>query len=238
MAAPLGAILSEIAGKLNDISFTGLSAGIQDILSRNNFLSHYGFGRVIDRNGTVVPYQRVDLNDQRFFAEYIQKYTRGKGIPHMSPELLRKFYESIGELFANAVMHSESRLGVFTCGQYYPRKNRFDFCITDAGEGFEGSILRAFGRQVDSVRAMRFCLAEGNTTKRNEPGGLGLKLLKKFIEYNQGRIVIVSRQAYYEFSNGKDYILPLEAPFPGTCINIEINTADSKSYQLSNEPKT
>lgn len=237
MAAPLGAVLTAIADNLNDVKVIGLSSGIQDILSRNHFLSHYDFKLVIDRNGTVVPYQRVDLNDQRYFAAYIQKYTRGKGIPRMTPALLKKFYESIGELYANAVMHSESRLGVFTCGQHYPKKNRFDFCITDAGTGFEGSIMRAFQIPVNSVKAMQFCLTEGNTTKQNEPGGLGLKLLKRFIRHNQGRIVIVSKKAYYEFSNGHESIIPLENPFPGTCINIEINTADSKSYQLSAEPE-
>lgn len=97
--------------------------------------------------------------------------------------------------------------------------------------------MRAFQIPVNSVKAMQFCLTEGNTTKQNEPGGLGLKLLKRFIRHNQGRIVIVSKKAYYEFSNGHESIIPLENPFPGTCINIEINTADSKSYQLSAEPE-
>lgn len=235
MAAPLGAVLTSISNNLNDIRFRNLPSGIQDILSRNGFLSQYDFERTVDRYGTVVPYQRVDLTDERFFANYIQKYTQGKGLPAMSPTLRHKFYESIGELFANAVMHSESRLGVFTCGQYFPKKNRFDFCISDAGTGFEGSIRRAFGINVSSLKAMQFCLTEGNTTKKDEPGGLGLKLLKRFIQHNQGRIVIVSKQAYYEFGHGTENVLPLSHPFPGTCINIEINTADSKSYHLRSE---
>jgi hypothetical protein len=82
---------------------------------------------------------------------------------------------------------------------------------------------------------MKFCLTEGNTTKQNEPGGLGLKLLQRFIELNHGRIVIVSKGAYYEYTAGKDTFHSLNSPFPGTCINIEINTADATQYRLSNE---
>jgi len=176
------------------------------------------------------------LNEIRFFAAYVQEFTQGKGIPAMTPELRRRFHEGIGELFANAVTHSESRLGAFSCGQYFPKKKRFDFCIADAGSGFQGAIERVFELHVDSLKAMRFCLTKGNTTKQNEPGGLGLKLLKNFIALNEGRIVIVSNQAYYEFSKDLEDFQLLDDAFPGTCVNIEINTADSKNYRLSSEP--
>ena len=237
MVAPLGVVLARITDDLNDITVANLCAPLQKILSKNNFLQQYGYESVPDHNGTVVPYRRVNLSDDRYFAAYVQKYTDGKGIPAMTPMLRRKFYESIGELFANAVMHSESRLGVFACGQYFPRLTRFDFCIADAGTGFVGAIQRSFALEVDSLKAMRFCLGEGNTTKKNEPGGLGLKLLKHFIGLNKGRIVIVSNQGYYEFSHQREIFLPLGHSFPGTCINLEINTADPSSYRLSSDPK-
>lgn len=235
MAAPLGAVLATISDALNDVSVVNVPEKIRTILRKNEFLKHFGDSQIPDSYGTAMPYRRVDLNDERYFAAYLGKYTQNKGIPKMTSALQRRFFESIGELYANAMMHSQSKLGVFVCGQYFPKKHCFDFCISDAGDGFEGSILRAFDIEVDSIRAMKFCLTEGNTTKKHEPGGLGLKLLQRFIELNQGRIVIVSKGAYYEYSNGKDAFLRLDSPFPGTCINIEINTADTTSYQLSNE---
>jgi len=235
MAAPLGAVITKISDELNSVELTNIPEPIRNILRKNEFLQQYGDTALPDQYGTTMPYRRVDLQDERYFASYLSRHTSGKGIPRMTPALTKRFYESIGELYSNAVLHSRSKLGVFACGQYYPRKDRFDFCLTDAGEGFEGSILRAFGVKVDSIKAMRFCLTEGNTTKKNEPGGLGLKLLQKFIRLNNGRIVIVSKNAYYEYSGGKEGYSRLESPFPGTCINVEINTADTTCYQLSNE---
>lgn len=236
MAAPLGAVLARITAEMNEVRVLSPAAGIQKILSKNEFLKQYQFDPVSDNYGTVVPYRRFQLSEDRYFTEYVQQFTHGKGIPTMAPALRRKFHEGIGELFANAMMHSESRLGVFSCGQYYPQRKCFVFCIADAGSGFVGSIRRAFELEVDSLKAMRFCLGQSNTTKRTEPGGLGLKLLKRFIELNRGRLVIVSNQAYYEFSGCGEKFENLEQPFPGTCVNIEIDTADSRNYRLTSEP--
>lgn len=237
MAAPLGAILARITDAMNDVKIIGPQEAIQHILSKNGFLQAYGFPRISDLHGTTVPYKRFQLSEDRYFTQYVQQFTRRRGIPTMSDGLRRKFHEGIGELFANAMIHSESRLGVIACGQYFPKKKCFDFCITDAGHGFVGAIHKAFGLEVDSLKAMRFCLNKNNTTKKNEPGGLGLKLLKHFIALNGGRIVIVSNQAYYEFSDTEEKFEMLEQSFPGTCVNIEIDTADAKSYKLASESK-
>ena len=235
MSAPLGVILARCADDLNDVTVTGVREEIVKVLSKNLFLRNYGYPPVTDGNGTVVPFNRFDLTDDRYFASYVNQYTQGKGIPEMSQLLRRKFNEAIGELFANAVTHSASRLGIFACGQYFPKTQFFNFCIADAGGGFIGAIKRAFDLEIDSIKAMKACLGDGFTTKRNEPGGLGLKLIKNFIELNRGSLVIVSNSAYYEFSHSGEIFQQLGSPFPGTCVNIEVNTADRSRYRLSSE---
>jgi hypothetical protein len=78
---------------------------------------------------------------------------------------------------------------------------------------------------MDSCDAIRWALTEGNTTKTGrQPGGLGHKLIKDFIQVNEGALQIVSRFGYYEFSTGGEVYQKLNHDFPGTCINIEINT--------------
>jgi len=131
MAAPLGAILTKISDALNTVNLVNIPDPIRNVLRKNEFLQQYGDDALSDRYGTTMPYRRVDLQDERYFASYLARHTSGKGIPRMTPALTKRFYESIGELYSNAVLHSRSRLGVFACGQYYPRKNRFDFCLTD-----------------------------------------------------------------------------------------------------------
>lgn len=41
-------------------------------------------------------------------------------MPDMSPGLLKKFRESLFEIFSNAVLHSRTELGIYSCGQLFP----------------------------------------------------------------------------------------------------------------------
>jgi len=73
-----------------------------------------------------------------------------------------------------------------------------------------------------------------NTTKRGQvPGGLGLKLLCEFIDLNDGYIQIVSDAGYWRRENGKTVTAQLRHPFPSTVVGMEINTADTNSYELA-----
>ena len=60
-------------------------------------------------------------------------------------------------------------------------------------------------------------------------------MLREFIVKNEGRIQIVSEKGYWELSEGKVKTRAFSEPFPGTIVNIEINTADAKSYRLVSE---
>ena len=68
------------------------------------------------------------------------------------------------------------------------------------------------------------------------PGGLGLKLLREFIQKNHGRLTVVSDKGYWEqHPDGNLEMTRMINPFPGTVVNIEINTSDQKTYVLSTE---
>lgn len=161
----------------------------------------------------------------------------GKGIPKMTPALEKTFRQSIFEIFQNCVSHSDSMLGIFVCGQYYPYNKRLDLTISDAGVGIRTNVRRHLrNNKLSSNDAILWALKEGHTTKTgSQPGGMGLKLLKDFIELNDGKIQIASRQGYYEFSGGNEIFKKLIADLPGTTINLEINTSDTHAYGLSSE---
>lgn len=236
MSAPLGVVFAHAVDNLNDLKLRGLRQSVETILEKNRFLVGFGFPEQEDIHGTTIPYRRFSTTDDRYFAAYLNRHLRRKGLPIMSEALSERFKNSILEIFVNAAMHSESKLGIFACGQYFPQQDRLDFCVSDAGIGIRRKIHKELGLKMNSDKAIEWALQEGNTTKTGSvPGGLGLKLIREFIAMNKGRIQIVSDRGYWEFSPQGETLARIDTPFPGTVINIEINTADTSSYRLRSE---
>lgn len=236
MAAPFAAILARVADRFNEIKIMEIPTMIERILRKNRFLVAYGYSPIEDIYRTTLPFIRLQRTDEGRFSDYIGRHMRGKGIPRMSESLGKVFRQSIFEVFQNAVLHSESDLGIFVCGQFYPTLQRLNLTIADAGIGIRTAVRRYLQSKISSMDAIRWALKEGHTTKTGkQPGGIGLKFIKDFIELNRGKIHIVSRLGFYSYSEGREEFSKLDADFPGTTINIEINTSDTKAYCLSEE---
>ncbi|MCX7020563.1 MAG: ATP-binding protein [Deltaproteobacteria bacterium] len=237
VCAAFGALLYRLGQRLNTITLANIRPDVENILSKNGFLSHYGRENVPDRWGTTISYQRLDVKDDRYFAGYIEtKLIQRPEMPAMSPGLLKKFRESIFEICSNAVLHSRTEMGIFSCGQFFPKRNTLDFTVTDLGIGIRQNVKENTGLDLTPEGAIAWATQGCNTTKRGQiPGGLGLKLLGEFIDLNGGRIQIVSDAGYWQREDGKTITTRLSQPFPGTVVSLEINTADTKSYALSSE---
>ena len=177
------------------------------------------------------------MKDDRYFAGYIEdEFVRRSEMPRMSIGLLKKFRESVFEIFSNAVIHSQTKLGIFSCGQYFPKRHRLDFSVADLGIGIRQNVLQNAGLDLRADLAIAWATDGQNTTKRGRiPGGLGLKLLREFITLNGGRIQIVSDTGYWSLEAGEIRTAQMRLPFPGTVVSIEIDTADKQSYKLSSE---
>jgi signal transduction histidine kinase len=239
MAAPLYAILAHNYDRLNRVDLTNLRPAIQTILRKNQFLTRFGFSEEYDANETTLPFKIFKLSAGEQFADYLDRYMQGRGIPQMSIGLTKKFRQSLFEIFQNAALHSRSQQGLFACGQFFPSKNRIDFTIADAGIGIRENVRRYLkNKKISSCKAIEWALEEGHTTKTGrQPGGLGLKLIKDFIRLNKGKIQIVSRFGFCEFTFKGEKINKMDHDFPGTCVNIEINTHDPHGYCLVSELK-
>ncbi len=236
MASPLAAVLGRIADSYNAIEIVNIPPAIERILCKNEFLLAYGYKTIADVNLTTLPFRRIQLSDEGRFADYLNRYMKGKGIPRMTASLGKAFKQSIFEVFQNAVIHSNSRLGVFICGQFYPLLQRLDLTIADAGVGIRTNVRRYLDKKVNSIAAIQWAMQGGNTTKTGyQPGGVGLNFLKDFIALNRGRIHIASRLGFYEFREGREEFEKLDADFRGTVVNLEINTGDTQTYLLSSE---
>jgi len=231
MAAPLGAVLADIADRFNTIEIVGVPMVIERILRKNRFLVMYGYSPIEEETSTTIPLRRIQLSDEGLFAEYIQQHIGGKGIPSISDALGRVLRQSIFEVFQNAVIHSQSRLGVFVCGQFLPLEQRLQLTVADAGIGIQANVRQFLGREVSAPDALRWVLEAGNTTKIGaQPGGVGLKFLKEFISLNRGKLQIASGRGYYGFSDNDETFSGLTGDFPGTTVNLQINSADTNAY--------
>ncbi len=237
MCAAFGAILYSLGRRLNEVSLIDIPQRVERILSKNGFLSHYGRARIPDQWETTIAYRRFDVEDDHYFAGYIESELIYRSeIPEMSSALLKKFRESIFEIFSNAVLHSRTDLGIFSCGQFFPNRNRLDFTVADLGIGIPRNIKKHARLELSPERAIIWATEEFNTTKRgNLPGGLGLKILCDFIDLNGGCIQIVSDAGYWQRRDRNIVTKPLSYPFPGTVVSVEINTADQYAYSLASE---
>lgn len=237
MCAVLGAILYRRGENLNTVKLTNIRTDVEKILSKNGFLSHYGRAKIPDRWGTTIPYRRFDVKDDRYFADYIEhELIHRSEMPTMSPGLLKKFHESIFEIFSNAVLHSRTQLGIFSCGQFFPKGHHLDFSVADLGVGMRQNIRDHADLDFSPEEAIVWATEGRNTTKCGRvPGGLGLKLLGEFIDLNGGCIQIVSDTGYWRRAKGETTTALLSHPFPGTVVTVEINTADKRSYGLASD---
>lgn len=232
MAAALGAVLDLLQEKLNFIRFFSIPEKTQQVLQRNGFLGHFGFSNHHDDWHTTIPYQKLKPTDGRFFSEYVigQLLNRPE-LPAMSEALKQKMTEAIYEIFVNAQIHSETE-NIYTCGQFFPAKNKIEFTIVDTGIGFREKFIRRFGKKINSEKAIRWAVQNRHTTKEDISGGIGLALLREFIQLNQGKLQIVSGNGFYQFDETGEQSKTLNAEFPGTVVNLQFCTDDVHSYVL------
>lgn len=237
MSATLGALLYRLSSELNGVNLINIPANVEKALSKNGFLSHYGHENIPDIYGTTVAYKRFDVEDDRYFSAYIEReFIHRSEMPTMSSGLLKKFRESIFEIFSNAVLHSCTELGIFSCGQFFPNREKLDFTVADLGVGIKENIRKYEGIDLSPEEAIDWATKSNNTTKHgNVPGGLGLKLLCAFIDLNGGCIQIVSDAGYWKREDRKTEKTRLRHSFPGTVVSVKINTSDTNSYVLKSE---
>ncbi|MCK5202187.1 MAG: ATP-binding protein [Spirochaetales bacterium] len=229
----LGAILTKLQNELNTVTIDAKDS--KDILERNGFLAFFGQKRVFDYQDTTIPYQVLSTEDDRFFNNYVFKEFVSKAeLPKMTRVLKNKLTESIYEIFINAKMHSGTSK-IFVCGQFFPKKKKIEFMITDTGYGIKNVVNNRFNANLSAVQAIEWAVKDRNTTKENISGGIGLSLLYEFISINKGKVQIISNEGFWQLSNGKITTNTFENEFPGTIVNISVRTDDQNTYMLNSE---
>lgn len=237
MSAVLGAILDKFTSNLNDIYFDYLNPQIERILLKNDFLTYYGKQRVIDVNNTTIKYQKLKPTDGKYFKSYvIEELIEGHiaDLPKMSQGVKEKMIEAIYEIFVNAQIHSETNF-IYTCGQFFPYRNKIEFTIVDTGIGFKEKINQRFNSKLNSIQAIEWAVKDKMTTKQEISGGIGLALLKEFVKMNKGKMQIISNEGFYQYDSTGETSKEFIGQFPGTIVNLQFRTNDRSNYLLKSE---
>ena len=237
MSAALGAILDKFNDQINDIHFIEMDSQVETILLKNDFLTYYGKDRAIDTYQTTIKFKKLKPADIKYFKNYVKDELlskHGTHLPKMSTGVHEKIVEAIYEIFVNAQIHSETNY-IYTCGQFFPNKETIEFTIVDTGLGFKNIINRRFGRNLNAIQALEWAVEDTHTTKINISGGIGLALLKEFVDKNKGKMQIISNEGFYQYDTNGAITKIFRGEFPGTIVNLQFNTNDRQNYSLTSE---
>lgn len=203
---------------------------ILDLLYKCEFIKE----RITDTNYDVAPLLRdntvlIETSDD--VVQIVSKITKEAPVK-MSEDLLAIFASKIGEMYNNAMEHSESEY-IIGAKYYKNQKNVYCFSCCDFGIGIPQKVMHSHSEITDSKKAFEWAMKPGNSTVNSGvPRGLGLGLLKNFAKANNGVIRMCSNDVYYEFKNGQDYIKQIDNTLSGTLFEMDIIADNEHKYIL------
>jgi signal transduction histidine kinase len=212
-----------------------LHPDVANNLAKNGFSGIFWGGAFV-RPGNAIPYREDGESDNVRLTAYLRDQWLGRGWVHVSDLLRNTIIGTVWEVYANGFEHGESGIGMFSCGQHYPQLRTLKLTIVDFGVGIPANV-RDFlhDPSIGSDRALEWAFHPGTTTKPQGMGrGLGLNILKRFIQLNKGQLEIFSHDAYAFVDSSRERCLARKSYFGGTLVNISL-VCDERQYCLSSE---
>ena len=242
LAAAIGAILDRLVDEGFQIWLNRpVDKKVRTVLSRNHFLKAWNVPTQTEDRENYVEYRKFQSIDSAAFKQYIDDgLIKKEKFPKHTNLVGSNIIENIYEIYANAIMHGETTY-VYSCGEYNEKEHILEMTIVDCGKTIPLNVNNYLSKKnlptYSHCDAIKWAFISGNTTK-DVPGGLGLAILKDFINLNGGAIQVVSGRGMIEYSgnNVEQYLLEVE--FPGTIVNMRFNFDDSKNYYMTCERET
>ena len=191
--------------------------------------------------GNAVPYRedQVALVDKNGIIDYLSSKWLGRGWIHISSQLRDAIVGKMWEIYANAFEHSNSPIGLFSCGQFFPRIHAVNLTVVDFGVGIPSNVRQfANNYSLGAHTAMQWAFKPGTTTKPSGMGrGVGLDLIKQFIALNKGKLEVFSHEGHAIIDPSGERYFERSCFFEGTLVNINLK-CDESYYCLSSEIPT
>jgi len=216
-----------------------LRGWVQTTLLQNGFAHAMG-ADTPPWQGNAIPYQEHLTQDKNKIIASLKRDWLGRGWLSVSPALADEVIGQIWEIFANAFEHSKTPVGIFSCGQYLPQRRELLLAVADFSVGIPSNVRFYLGtKEMPACDTMRWAFTGGHTTQPQQtfPRGLGLNLLKDFVQKANGVMQVFSHDGHVRIDQrGETYenAMPF---FEGTLVQIRL-LCDDKHYMLSNEAAT
>lgn len=222
------------SGKVN-FKWDTLLGSIKTNLGQNGFCANFGLG-VSPWPGHSIPYRHDTILEESSITNYLKTNWLGRGWVNLSQELSDAITSRVLECYLNCFEHSESPIGVFSCGQHFPRLETLKICIVDFGIGIPANVRKFKNNpNIETTSALEWAFQSGTTTKPDGIGrGLGLDLLKQFITINQGYMEIYSGDGRVVYASDREEYSQQSSFFEGTLINITLQ-CNEVLYTLATE---
>jgi len=224
-------------------NWRSLSLRVLTNLRQNGFA--HAFGQAYGPwAGNSVGYREDRRDDELELIGYLKTKWLVDDWVHLSDDLRNYVAGTVWEIYANAFEHASSAIGVYTCGQHYPRALRLDLSVIDFGVGIPANVREYIGKpDFSPADAMEWALEKGNTTNPKGLGrGLGLDFLREFILLNKGSLEIYSHAGFLGI--GTDGTSPQAGGpffgsisgkvFPGTVVVLTLRCDDIR-YSFGSE---
>lgn len=186
--------------------------------------------------GNSIPFREDAKADKNSLMDYLKSHWLGRGWVSVSHALRDVIVGRVYEIYANAFEHAESAIGLFSCGQHFPKRRELNLTVVDFGVGIPSNV-RIFVQRpnLQAHKALEWAFRPGTTTKPNGMGrGMGLDMLRQFVSLNKGKLEVYSHDGHAIIDGAGVRVQTRANFFEGTLVNLSL-VCDDSYYCLASE---
>jgi len=206
------------------------------VLQANGFTNMF-HGPIGVAGAHSVPYREYKRADPDSVVAYLGNSWLAPEWLSLTPALREALVAVVLEIYLNAFEHSQSPIGVLTCGHHDEARRTLRLIVMDFGVGIPDRVRMFTSRPtLRASTTMKWAFTPGATTNpiRDTIRGMGLHLLKEFVRLNHGELRVFSQEGLAAVKGTRERFVNRLVPFQGTLVDIMFR-CDDRRYGFASE---